>query len=83
MDMAFDFVYSLGVLHHLPDPEKGFRTLLPLLRAGKVMAKGLASSVTEVSPEASRARIARLVGSARAAKTALSWSVGICNLPFG
>jgi SAM-dependent methyltransferase/uncharacterized protein YbaR (Trm112 family) len=31
----FDFVYSLGVLHHLPDPEKGFRTLLPLLRAGE------------------------------------------------
>jgi SAM-dependent methyltransferase/uncharacterized protein YbaR (Trm112 family) len=31
---SFDFVYSLGVLHHLPDPEKGFRALLPLLRAG-------------------------------------------------
>jgi SAM-dependent methyltransferase len=30
---SFDFIYSLGVLHHLPDPEKGFRTLLPLLRA--------------------------------------------------
>ena len=34
---SFDFVYSLGVLHHLPDPEKGFRTLLPLLRAGGFM----------------------------------------------
>ncbi|MDT4898896.1 MAG: hypothetical protein QOH25_3973 [Acidobacteriota bacterium] len=34
---SFDFVYSLGVLHHLPDPEKGFRTLLPLLRAGGYM----------------------------------------------
>jgi SAM-dependent methyltransferase/uncharacterized protein YbaR (Trm112 family) len=31
---TFDLVYSLGVLHHLPDPEKGFRTLLPLLREG-------------------------------------------------
>ena len=29
---SFDFIYSLGVLHHLPDPEKGFKTLLPLLR---------------------------------------------------
>jgi len=34
---SFDFVYSLGVLHHLPEPEKGFRTLLPLLRAGGYM----------------------------------------------
>jgi SAM-dependent methyltransferase len=32
---AFDFVYSLGVLHHLPEPEKGFHTLLPLLAAGE------------------------------------------------
>jgi len=31
---SFDFIYSLGVLHHLPDPEKGFRSLLGLLRAG-------------------------------------------------
>ncbi|HEX8145406.1 MAG TPA: methyltransferase domain-containing protein [Pyrinomonadaceae bacterium] len=29
---TFDFLYSLGVLHHLPDPERGFRQLLPLLR---------------------------------------------------
>jgi SAM-dependent methyltransferase len=34
---SFDFVYSLGVLHHLPDPEKGFRTLLPLLKTGEYM----------------------------------------------
>ena len=31
---SFDFVYSIGVLHHLPDPEAGFRALLPLLRPG-------------------------------------------------
>ena len=34
---SFDLVYSLGVLHHLPDPEKGFRTLLSLLRPGGYM----------------------------------------------
>ncbi|MDP2913644.1 MAG: methyltransferase domain-containing protein, partial [Candidatus Omnitrophota bacterium] len=26
-DETFDFAYSFGVLHHLPDPEKGFRIL--------------------------------------------------------
>jgi len=34
---SFDFIYSLGVLHHLPDPEKGFRALLKLLRASGFM----------------------------------------------
>lgn len=34
---SFDFIYSLGVLHHLPDPEKGFRSLLRLLRRGGFM----------------------------------------------
>lgn len=29
---TFDFVYSLGVLHHLPDPEHGFQSLLRYLR---------------------------------------------------
>jgi SAM-dependent methyltransferase len=31
---SFDFVYSIGVLHHLPDPESSFRSLLPLVRPG-------------------------------------------------
>ena len=31
---AFDFVYSIGVLHHLPDPARGLRALTPLLRPG-------------------------------------------------
>jgi SAM-dependent methyltransferase/uncharacterized protein YbaR (Trm112 family) len=30
----FDFIYSLGVLHHLPEPEKGYRALLPFLCDG-------------------------------------------------
>jgi SAM-dependent methyltransferase len=29
-----DFAYSIGVLHHLPDPEAGFRCLVPLLKPG-------------------------------------------------
>ncbi|MDR3637926.1 MAG: methyltransferase domain-containing protein [Isosphaeraceae bacterium] len=31
---SFDFVYSLGVLHHLPDPEAGFRNLLRFVKPG-------------------------------------------------
>jgi len=31
---SFDFAYSLGVLHHLPDPERGFRALVPLVKPG-------------------------------------------------
>ena len=30
----FDFVYSIGVLHHLPDPEAGFRSLVRFVRPG-------------------------------------------------
>jgi SAM-dependent methyltransferase len=33
-DESFDFVSCLGVLHHLSDPEDGFRRLVRLLRPG-------------------------------------------------
>jgi SAM-dependent methyltransferase/uncharacterized protein YbaR (Trm112 family) len=32
-EKVFDFVYSIGVLHHLPDPQKGLQALTPLLRS--------------------------------------------------
>jgi SAM-dependent methyltransferase/uncharacterized protein YbaR (Trm112 family) len=31
---TFDFIYSIGVLHHLPDPEMAFRKLLSYLKPG-------------------------------------------------
>jgi SAM-dependent methyltransferase/uncharacterized protein YbaR (Trm112 family) len=31
---SFDFIYSIGVLHHLPDPEATFQTLLRYLKPG-------------------------------------------------
>ena len=43
-------------------------------RSRELIAKGRAISVTEASPPARRARMARRVGSARAEKVALSWS---------
>ena len=29
---SFDFIYSIGVLHHLPDPEAAFQNLLRYLK---------------------------------------------------
>ncbi len=31
---SFDFIYCLGVLHHLPNPEEGLRSLLRYLKPG-------------------------------------------------
>ncbi|MDD5543352.1 MAG: methyltransferase domain-containing protein [Acidobacteriia bacterium] len=31
---SFDFVYSIGVLHHLPDPESAFQNLIRFLKPG-------------------------------------------------
>jgi SAM-dependent methyltransferase len=35
---GFDLVYSIGVLHHLPDPHAGFRSLLRFVRPGGTIA---------------------------------------------
>jgi SAM-dependent methyltransferase len=36
---SFDIAYSIGVLHHLPDPERGFRAVTGMVRpGGKVFA---------------------------------------------
>jgi SAM-dependent methyltransferase len=35
---GFDFVYSIGVIHHLPDPGEGFRTLVRHVRPGGTIA---------------------------------------------
>lgn len=29
---TFDFAYSIGVLHHLPEPERGFRSVVSMVR---------------------------------------------------
>jgi hypothetical protein len=50
------------------------RTLRCFVMEGAVIENGLASSFTHNSPRERRARIARLVGSERAANVELSWS---------
>jgi SAM-dependent methyltransferase len=34
----FDLIYSIGVIHHLPVPRRGFNALLPFLRRGGTLA---------------------------------------------
>lgn len=41
---SFDYIYSIGVLHHTPDCEKAFRGLPPLLKPGGRIAIWLYSS---------------------------------------
>ena len=33
-DATFDFIYSIGVLHHTPNPKRSFERLVPLLKKG-------------------------------------------------
>jgi SAM-dependent methyltransferase len=35
---TFDYIFSIGVLHHLPEPETGFRQLVPLLKQGGLIS---------------------------------------------
>ena len=40
-EQIFDFVYSIGVLHHTPDPEGGFRRIGRLIKNGGYIILGL------------------------------------------
>jgi len=58
---AFDFVMSIGVLHHLPDPQRALERIAPLARPG-----GHVHIYLYWMPEhAWHARLLRLVGAAR------------------
>jgi SAM-dependent methyltransferase/tetratricopeptide (TPR) repeat protein len=54
----FDRVESVGVLHHLAEPETGWRVLLDLLRPGGEMLIGLYSEIARRSVVEARALIA-------------------------
>jgi len=47
---AFDAVYSIGVLHHTPDCELAFKSLVPLVRPGGEIAISLYASTVKPGP---------------------------------
>ena len=58
LDRRFDLIESVGVLHHLADPEAGWRSLLQLLRPGGFMLVGLYSEIARSPVVAARQFIA-------------------------
>jgi SAM-dependent methyltransferase len=86
---TFDMVYSLGVLHHLPDPEGGFREIL---RYGKPGADVLAYLYWSLNDEPRwKKYLLNLVGMVRRVTTrlpfpllrAFSWCVALgCEVCF-
>lgn len=46
---SFDFAYSIGVLHHLPDPPRGVRALAAVLKPNGSLSLWLYSSTRRVS----------------------------------
>jgi tetratricopeptide (TPR) repeat protein/2-polyprenyl-3-methyl-5-hydroxy-6-metoxy-1,4-benzoquinol methylase len=57
LNATFDVIESSGVLHHLSDPEQGWRVLVSLLRPGGVMHIGLYSAAARSDILATRALI--------------------------
>ena len=58
IDRSFDFIELVGVLHHMAEPEAGWRSLLSLLRPGGVMRIALYSTLGRRSLDTGRALIA-------------------------
>jgi 2-polyprenyl-3-methyl-5-hydroxy-6-metoxy-1,4-benzoquinol methylase len=58
LQRRFDVIEAVGVLHHLADPEAGWRTLLSLLRPNGLMLVGLYSATARRPLAAVRAFIA-------------------------
>jgi tetratricopeptide (TPR) repeat protein/2-polyprenyl-3-methyl-5-hydroxy-6-metoxy-1,4-benzoquinol methylase len=55
---TFDYITSIGVLHHMADPFAAWRSLAELLRPGGVMMLALYSNIARESVPAARAFIA-------------------------
>jgi SAM-dependent methyltransferase len=64
LGLSFDAVLCTGVLHHLPDPEKGWAALADVLKPGGVMHVMVYSKLARLSVRALRGVIADLDDSA-------------------
>jgi len=58
-DNTFDLAYSIGVLHHTPDPAAAFAKIVPLARPGGMIVLGLYNSTARLP-----LRLRRLVAKA-------------------
>ena len=85
VDGTFDFVVSLGVLHHTANPEGGFRNLAPLVKPGGHLVVGLYSSVSRLHILALRQflRVVSLGNRERAISIAQRWLRPILPLFVG
>ncbi len=57
---CFDFGYSIGVLHHTPDPEAGFRNLAKLIKAQGSIAVSLYDISLYARPNRNSIKVATL-----------------------
>jgi 2-polyprenyl-3-methyl-5-hydroxy-6-metoxy-1,4-benzoquinol methylase len=82
LERRFDVIEAVGVLHHLSDPEAGWRLLLSLLRPNGLMCIGLYSEAARRSLAAGRALIAErgyraTAADIRAFRQELMWRNGM------
>lgn len=57
-DVAFDLIESVGVLHHMEDPEAGLKALLKVLKPGGHLRLALYSKTARHAVNAARAKLA-------------------------
>jgi SAM-dependent methyltransferase len=62
-DASFDYVYSMGVLHHTPDPYGGFRELCRVLRPGGVIVVSLYNRWSRLPHNVKQAVVRGIAGS--------------------
>jgi SAM-dependent methyltransferase len=79
VDGTFDFAYSIGVLHHLPDPEAGFQRVAAMVKArGSVFiwVYSKRRAVANLLLECARAITTRLPA---ALQNAISWTSAVID----